>query len=174
MGERGLLFITKTGLIYRPLEPNEHAFVIPRSNFVEAKVSVDSKFPYLTIKSKLRKNQEFSIQCDGTVREAGFNFPNVLNYVTRIANDFDLGLAEFKKQIAGINSTSGRPELKAEDNTINRQEPIRKTEAFQIAEQEIFGLLNQADSVAFNEQPPKRSARPLFTVRFRSPPPTTT
>jgi len=127
MGEMGLLYITKTALIYQPLEPHEHAFVMPRSTFVQAKISVDGRISYLTLKSKVKKNQEFSIGCEGAVRDLNFDFPHVLNYVVRIATNFDLGLAEFKKQISQLNSTPGTAEGSARNNTlggeVTRKEP---------------------------------------------------
>lgn len=114
-GERGWLGITRNRIFFAPDadQAAEHAFSIPRSEFKEAKVSKDGKVSYLTLMSKIKKNQEFAISCFGNVRDIDDMLIPVLNYAVLAGNDFDAGVKEFERLTAKV-----QPKKSEKDKTL--------------------------------------------------------
>jgi hypothetical protein len=90
-GERGWMGITRNRIFFTPDadQAAEHAFSIPRSEFKTARVSKDGKVSYLTIESKIKKNQEFAIGCFGNSHDIDDMLIPVLNYAVLALNDFE-------------------------------------------------------------------------------------
>ena len=114
-GDKGWLGITRSRIFFRPDpgQKDEHAFSIPRIEFKEAKASRDGKVHYLTLVSKVKKNQEFAIGCVGNTHDINDMFTPVLNYAVLACNDFDAGLKEFQQLTATV-----QPRKVEHDSTI--------------------------------------------------------
>jgi tetratricopeptide (TPR) repeat protein len=103
-GEKGWLGITQSRIFFAPDadQTAEHAFNFPRTEFKEAKVSKDGKVFYLTLMSRIKRNQEFAIACFGPVHDIDDMFMPILNFAVLTANNFDLGAKEFRRLTASI------------------------------------------------------------------------
>jgi tetratricopeptide (TPR) repeat protein len=114
-GEKGWLGITRNRIFFAADADQvaEHAFSIPRSEFKEAKVSKDGKVFYLTVTSKIKKNQEFAIACFGKMLDTEDMFIPILNYAVLASNDFDAGVKEFERLAVKL-----QPQKSDQDKTL--------------------------------------------------------
>jgi tetratricopeptide (TPR) repeat protein len=103
-GEKGWFGITRSRIFFRPDagQKDEHAFSILRNEFKEAKASKDGKIYYLTLVSKVKKNQEFAVGCFGNTHDIDEMFVPIVNYAVLASNDFDVGVKEFQQLTAQV------------------------------------------------------------------------
>lgn len=116
-GDKGWLGITRSRIFFRPDagQKDEHAFSILRSDFMTAKASKDGNVYYLTLASKMKKNQEFAVGCLGNSHDIDDMFAPVLNYAVLACNDFAAGLREFQQLTAKVQPRKGEQDSILDD-----------------------------------------------------------